>query len=117
MKSIVTLALSLVLATAAAAPAFAGEHEHAAFPMKADVFKQKVEERLAKKKAHIEKKITDEKLDATKAKEIRDRYEDRAAKVRAAVATAAQDGVVTKEEAQAIRQASGHHHHHGDKKG
>ena len=79
--------------------------------MKADVFQQKVEDRIAKHKAHLEQRITDQKIDATKAKEIRDRFDARTARVRAAVATAVQDGTVTKEEAQAVHTAGGGHRH------
>jgi hypothetical protein len=117
MKSIVTFALSAALAALVATPAFAGDHhDEGAFPMKADVFKQKVEERLTHKKAKMEKRITDNKLDAAKAKEMREHFDARAAKIRAAAATAAQDGVVTKEEARDVRKAGGHHHKGGDKK-
>lgn len=117
MKSLATVALSLALATAIAAPAFAGGHgDHGNFPMKAAEFKQKVEERLAKRKARIEKRIADDKLDAARAKEIRDRFAERAAKIRAAFDSAAQDGVITKEEAKAIRHAGGGRHGHGKHK-
>src|SRR5882757_8618328 len=111
MKSIATLALSLALTAAVAAPAFAGEHAKEVFPMAGDVFQQKVEARLERGKAHVEKRIVDAKVDATKAQEMRSRFEERAAKVRAATAQAVQDGVVTEDEAKAVRAAGGGGHH------
>ncbi|WP_394850679.1 hypothetical protein LZC95_24880 [Pendulispora brunnea] len=114
-KSIATVVLSLLLTGAMAVPAFADDKGPAeVFPMKADVFQQKVEARIAKHKAHLEERITNDKVDATKAKEMRDRFDAHTAQIRAAVATAVQDGVVTKEEAQAVRAAGGGHHRHPD---
>ena len=111
-KSIATVVLSFLLTGALAVPAFAGDKVPAeAFPMKANVFQQKVEDRIAKHKAHLEQRITNDKVDATKAKEMRDRFDARTARIRAALATAAQDGIVTKDEAQAVRAAGGGHHH------
>jgi hypothetical protein len=110
MKSIVTFALSLALTTALAVPAFAGEHTKDAFPMKADVFQQKVEMRLERGKARMEKRITEKNVDEARAKAMRERFEARATKVRAAVAAAAQDGVITQDEAKAIHGACGRHH-------
>lgn len=117
MKRIVT-ALALALATVVAVPAFAGEHGAAdgngaaAFPMKADAFQQKVEARIARVKAKVEKRIVDKKLDAAKAKEVRDRVDARVQKIRAAAADAEKDGVVTKDEAHAVHKAGGHGRHH-----
>ncbi|WP_394839967.1 hypothetical protein LVJ94_24055 [Pendulispora rubella] len=115
-KSIATVVLSLLLTGALAVPAFADDKGPAdVFPMKAAEFQQKVEDRIAKHKAHLEERITNDKVDATKAKEMRDRFDAHTAQVRAALATAVQDGVVTKEEAQAVRAAGGGHgHHRGD---
>jgi len=110
-KSIATVALSLILSAAIAAPAFADDKAAEVFPMKADVYQQKVETRIASRKAHLEQRITNDKVDAGKAKEMRDRFDAHTAQVRAAVAAAVQDGVVTKEEAQAVREAGGHGHH------
>jgi len=120
-KSIATVVLSLLLTGALAVPAFADDKGPAeVFPMKAAEFQQKVEARIAKHKEHIEQRITEQKLDATKAKEMRDRFDAHTAQVRAAVATAVQDGVVTKEEADTVRAAGGgggdHHRHDGAQK-
>ena len=115
-KSIKTLALSVTFAAAAAittmaAPAFADDTAQPVFPMQASVFQQHVEDHIAKRQARLEQRITDEKLDATKAQELRDRFNARVVSIRAAVATATADGVVTKEEAQTVRQAEGTDRH------
>jgi hypothetical protein len=120
-RSIIAFALSLALvgATAGSALADGGGKDAANFPMKADVFQQRVDAKLARAQAHVEKRITEKKLDATQAKEARDRSAARAAKVRAAASAAEQDGIVTADEAKAVRAAGGghgHHHHKGEKK-
>lgn len=121
-RSIVTFALSLALVAATAIPAFAhgGEKDDAAsFPMKADVFQQRIDAKLTRVQAHVEKRITEKKLDATQAKELRDRSAERVAKIRAAATAAEQDGVVTADEAKAVRAAGGGgggHCNHEEKK-
>jgi hypothetical protein len=112
IRSIATLALSLALVGAAGTALAEGRGDGAAFPMKADAFQQKVEQRLAHAKDRLEKRIAEKKVDAARAKEMRDRVEARAAKIRAATATAAQDGVVTADEAKAVRAAGGGHGGH-----
>lgn len=107
-----TAALALSIATLAL-PALAHGDRAGAFPMKAADFHQQVEARLAKRKAHVEKRIVDQKLDAAKAKDVRDRFEARAQKVRAAAGEAEKDGVVTAEEARTVRAAGGHGRHRG----
>ncbi len=115
-KSIGTIVLSLVLAAAVSAPAFADDSKTPpVFPMKADVFQQHVEAGIARHKAHLEQIIADKKIDDTKAQEMREHFDAKVAQIRAAVATATQDGVVTKEEAQTVRQTEGWHHRHGAK--
>ena len=111
-RSIATFALSLALVAAAAVPAFAhGEEKDAAnFPMKADVFQQRVDAKLTRIQARVEKRIADKKLDATQAKEMRDRFAERAAKIRAAATAAEADGIVTADEAKSVRAAGGGHH-------
>ena len=103
-RSIVTFALSLALVAATAGTALAhGKDDAASFPMKADVFQQRVDAKLTKMQAHVEKRIIEKKLDATQASEMRTRSAERAAKVRAAATAAEQDGVVTADEAKAVR--------------
>jgi hypothetical protein len=114
LKSITTFAVSLALATAVAAPAFADgnkDHPKAVFPMPAAEFQTKVDNHLSRGQARMEKRIADKKIDADKAKEMRERFDARAAKVRAAAAVAEQDGTVTADEAKAVREAGGFHHH------
>lgn len=110
IRSIATLALSLALVGATAGTALAGGHDPAAFPMKAAEFQQEVEGRIAKRKERLEKRIAEKKIDAAKAKAMRERSEARATAVRAAVVSAAQDGVVTADEAKAVRAAGGKGH-------
>lgn len=106
IRSLATLALSLALVGATAGTALAdGKEDPAAFPMKGADFQQKVEQRIAKKKEHLEKRIAEKKVDAAKAKAMRDHSEARAVAIRAAAAAAAQDGVVTADEAKAVRAA------------
>lgn len=109
-RSIVTFALSLALVAATAGSALAdghGKDDAANFPMKADVFQQRVDAKLTRMQAHVEKRIAEKKLDATQAGEMRARVAERAAKVRAAASAAEQDGTVTADEAKAVRAASG----------
>ncbi|MGH7281381.1 MAG: hypothetical protein ACRELY_07665 [Polyangiaceae bacterium] len=104
----VTALVTLSLATALAVPAFAdGNHQQANFPMAAAEFNQKVEGRLQTRQAKLESVITSKNIAADKANEMRARFNDRAAKVRAAAAAAEQDGTVTADEAKAVRAAGG----------
>ena len=121
MNRIVTALVLAFATTVASVPAFAGEHgqdgrTQTVFPMKADAFQQKIDARLSKAKTRLEKRIVDKKLDAQKAQELRNRFDARAQKVRAAAAEAEKDGTVTKEEAKTVRQAAGFHHHRHAKK-
>jgi hypothetical protein len=117
MKRSIVAALALLACTVVAVPAFAGEKEKPQFPMAAAEFQGKVDANIAKAREHMEKRITDRKLDDTKAKEARDRFDAVVTKVEAAAANAEADGTVTKEEAKEVRQVArelghrGHHHH------
>lgn len=120
MKSTIKLVTSLVtltLATALAVPAFAdGNHQKPSFPMAAADFNQHVEARLAKRQAKLENIIKEKNIAADKATEMRAKFNDRAAKTRAAAAAAEKDGTVTADEAKAVRAAGGGggHCHKGD---
>lgn len=110
----------LALATVfAAAPAMAGEHDKASFPMPAATFKAKVDAREAKAREHMEKHAA--KLSADDAKALRAKFDAGEAKINAEVNKAVADGTVTKDEAQAVRnvvhEVRPHHggKHHGDK--
>jgi hypothetical protein len=104
----------LALATVfAAAPAMAGEHEKASFPMPAAAFKQRVDTRQAKARERMEKHAA--KLTAEQAKELRAKFDAGIAKVNAEVSKATADGTVTKDEADAVRKVAKEMHggHHG----
>ena len=125
MKASKLVATFAVLASVVAmsAPAFAegkGDGkacDHAAFekkfPMPGAEFKAKVEERLTKGRQHLETRITEKNVPADKAAEMRKHFEARATEARAKADQAAADGVVTLDEAKAMRPAGGHHHRHG----
>lgn len=126
MRSFITV-VAVALASLVAVPAFAspsdgapakthradGDKAKKSFPMPAAEFKAKVDQRQAKARARMEEKA--KSLNAEQAKELRDRFNATAAKVNAEVQKAIADGTVTKEEAKAVRQASGHgkHARHG----
>jgi hypothetical protein len=103
----------LALATVfAAAPAMAGEHAKANYPMPAATFKQKVDAREAKAREHMEKRAA--KLTPEQAKELRARFDAGEAKINDEVNKAIADGTVTKEEAEAVhRVAKEVRPHHG----
>lgn len=87
------------------------------FPMPAAEFSQKVTTRLTKARTHMEQRAS--KLPADKAKELRAKFDARAAKVNEALKQATADGTVTKDEAKAVRaeakamRPGGRHAHHG----
>jgi hypothetical protein len=113
MFSVVTF-----MALAAAAPAFADDnktsHQKLQFPVPAATFKQHVEQRQAKMKEHMEKKIAS--LPADKQKEVRAKMDAKVAAVNSEVAKAIADGTVTKDEADKVRAAGGGHGGHCDGK-
>lgn len=123
-----TLALSLAVAVGLfSASAFADDsskhdkkdHNHKVqFPIDAAKFKTHSEERITHARSAMEKHITDKKIDADKAKEIRAKFEAGVVKVKAAVDKACEDGKVTKEEAKTVRGvAKTEMPHHGEKGG
>jgi hypothetical protein len=87
-----------------------GEKGQKHFPMPAAEFQAKVNARQTKARARMEEKAS--QLPADQAKELRERFDARIAKVNAEVAKAVADGTVTKEEAQAVRAANPHHGKH-----
>lgn len=126
-----TVALASVLAVvpALAAPPNAGDdvaqaskakgRKEKKFPMAAADFKQKIEQRLTKARAHMEQRAA--KLPADKAKELRAGFEAGAAKVNAEVTKVTSDGTVTKDEAAQVRvtmkEVRGAHRGHAKKAG
>lgn len=104
------LAIGLVLGTLASATAFAdegGKGPKLTFPVPAATFKQHVDARQAKARAHMEERAS--KLSANEATELRAKFNANLAKVNAEVAKAVADGTVTQDEAKAVRAASPHH--------
>jgi len=81
------------------------KHE-AAFPMKADQFRKHVDKRIEKVKARIEKAMEKHNVPAPKRAEIAKVVDSAIKDVHAAVDKAAADGVVTKEEAQAVKEVA-----------
>jgi hypothetical protein len=101
------IAIGLALSTLVAVPAFADDTKAGpTFPIPAATFKQHVDARQAKARAHMEERAS--KLPANEAQALRAKFNETTAKVNAEVAKATADGTVTKEEAQAVRAASPH---------
>lgn len=72
------------------------------FPMPAAEFKQKVEERITKRRARIEAKMKEKNVAADKQKTALAAFDAGAVKVRAAADAAGKDGTVTKDEAKGV---------------
>ena len=119
---IAAAALATTLGLAGMASAEGKDHkggrEKLVFPMKADEFQKRIDGRLQKKKERIEKKLSEKQVPADKAKEIRDRFAENAAKIAAATKQVTSDGVVTEEEAKQVREVMhALHPHKGKGKG
>src|SRR5690349_4027447 len=112
MKRLVVSAFALALVTAGSLAFADGNKAKPSFPMPAAEFQQRIDARLAKQRAHMEEHIKKENLAADKAKEKRDAFDVRAAKVQAAAKQAEADGTVTADEAKTVREAGGGHGHH-----
>jgi hypothetical protein len=126
MVSVLLMSLaSIVTTTSFAAPsAHAGESgqgaqaERPSFPMPADAFKKRANERLAKWKSKMEDAIKAKAIPEARAKEMRARFAEASGKINEAVNKAAADGTVTKEEAKEVRRvAKEARPHHGKKHG
>ncbi len=119
LRSIVLTVLSLTfLAPAAlAAPSAQGSGEHRAdgakFPMKAADFQKKVDDRIKKARERMEAHLAKKNPSDDKKKEVRAKFDAGVAEVRKVVTEVSADGVVTKEEAQKVKQTArqmrGHH--------
>lgn len=118
MRSTIMAAVLAISTLFAAVPAMASEHgtnaNGANYPMAAQQFEQKVQNREAKAREHMEKRV--EKLNAEQAAQVRTKFDAKMAKVDAEVAKAVADGTVTKNEAKDVRQAFGMHHKGGEKR-
>jgi hypothetical protein len=100
--------LVVALATSVAAPALAckdGKHEKASFPMAAATFQEKIDRKAAKIRARTEERLQESGATAEQAKQERARVEAILASIQAVAKKAMEDGVVTVEEAQAVRAA------------
>jgi len=126
-----TLAVAMTLALVAApAVAIAGEGRAPAgakddakhrgekhFPLPADKFQKHVEKRIEKAREKLEARMKEKNLAEDKRAAIRKEFEATATEVRAAVKRVGQDGTVTKEEAQQVRELAKSLRHKGhDKK-
>jgi len=119
-KWVLAVVLAALPATALAGEK--GEHEKMKFPVAAAEFRAKVTARQSRHKERMERFLTEKKIPADKAKEIRERAAQTEAKVNAKVSEVIKDGTVTEDEAKAVREIAraGHPHHkhdHSEKKG
>lgn len=80
-----------------------GKKREAHFPMKADKFRAHVSKRAEKARTRLEQALEKRALPKNVQIEVRKEFESGLLKVNAAVDAAAKDGVVTKDEAQAVR--------------
>jgi hypothetical protein len=101
-----------MVGTAAAAPepppAQAGaEHKGGKhFPMPAAEFRKRVDDRAAKAREHMEAQLKRRSVPEAQAKEARAKFDAGVAQVKKVVDEVAADGMVTKDEAGRVRQAS-----------
>ena len=108
------LSLSLVVGSGIAMAGEKGEHSGKSFPMAGAEFKQHVDARIEKHRAKMESHIAAKKVSEEKATEIRNRFNEGAAKINAEVDKAIADGTVTKEEAKDVHKVARQvHKHHG----
>ena len=112
------VATSLVAPLALAAPAEGQKTEARAgdapkFPMKAAEFQQKVDARTVKAREHMEKRLTKHSATDTQKKEARAKFDAGVAEIQKVVSVATADGVVTKDEAQKVREKAKEVRHAG----
>ncbi len=107
----IVLALStalLIPATAFAAPsegqATAGARGARAFPMKAAEFQAKVDARTKKAREHMEQRLAKRSASEADKKAARARFDAGVAEIQKVVTGATADGIVTKDEAQTVRE-------------
>ena len=118
MKSIRNIirpvAVALVLAISAAPlTAFAGNKEQAAevkkdkhFPMTAESFNKHIEARITHSRERFTKMLAAKKVTEAQQAEMKKKFEERAAAIRAAATRVSADGSVTKAEAKEVRALS-----------
>ncbi len=74
------------------------------FPMKAETFIGKVNERITKMRTRLDKRLDKRGVDEDKQKEVLAKFDASAEQVRAAAKAAGEDGTVTAEEAKAVHE-------------
>jgi len=80
--------------------------ERPSFPMQADKFMARVNQRIERIEARVDKRLERSKMSEEKKNEIRAKVAAGTSKVRAAAEKAAADGTVTKDEAKAVHQVA-----------
>jgi tellurite resistance protein len=102
--------LTAFAGTTGAAPAGtkteAREKHKAHFPMPGATFEQKVDKRIEKARARLEKHMGKANVPDAKRAEARKRFDEGATQLRAAAKRAAADGTVTAEEAKEVRKVA-----------
>ena len=104
-STIAALLMSISVFTMAFTASAKG-HGDQKFPMPAAEFKAKQDAHVTKGRARLEERIKAKNLNAEQAKQFRERFEARLAKVNQAIAKATADGTVTKDEAKEVRKAA-----------
>jgi hypothetical protein len=104
---VLAIAFSIVpLTSAFASPAqsMTQLEEHLAYPASPAVFRERVNDRVAKARARVEQFILDEEVSPETAKKVRARFEAAIAQIHAKVDEVCADGTVTAEEAIAVHE-------------
>lgn len=79
------------------------DHSDKKFPIKADAFKQLVEQRIAKAREHLDKALDKHQVPDAMRAQIKKDFDAGATAVRAAASRVSADGEVTKTEAKEVR--------------
>jgi hypothetical protein len=105
----------LVPAAALAAPSDTQPAAHGAhkFPMKAAEFQAKVDARTKKAREHMEQRLAKHNASEADKETARARFDAGVAEIQKVVSGAAADGVVTKDEAQKVREKAKEVRHAG----
>jgi tellurite resistance protein len=80
--------------------------EHLQFPVQAQTFKEHVEKRLQRGRAHLDRAAEKRNVPEAQRALLRKDLDDAAAQIRAAAQRAGADGTVTQDEAQQVRELS-----------
>ena len=82
------------------------DRAEAQFPMKAADFKERAEKRIAKIRERVTQHLAERGATADEQKKVLAKFDEGAAKVRAAVDGVTKDGTVTREEAKSVRKVA-----------